>query len=127
MISRAELHELYRADDEVKAEHAEWLARREAQARPFVRKSDDPAGLIIKTVENEPSPATYTHAETSIDETLHALDVFSAATVDKFRALDRENIRLKAQLDAVLQLLGQKSFKAADVIDLPDWRRRDVA
>jgi hypothetical protein len=36
MISRAELDELYRADDEARAEHAEWLARREAQTRPFV-------------------------------------------------------------------------------------------
>jgi len=44
MISRAELDELYRADDEARAERAEWLTRREAQARPFVQKSDDPAG-----------------------------------------------------------------------------------
>jgi hypothetical protein len=133
MISRAELDELYRADDEVRAEHAEWLARREAQARPFVRKSEDPAGLIFKTVENAPAPALQPDAAnfSHDDETLYALNEFSEAVVERFREIDRENIRLKAQLDVVLQLLGKSDtvsdLKSADVIDLPDWRRRDVA
>jgi hypothetical protein len=34
---------------------------------------------------------------------------------------------LKGRLDAVLALLGQKEFKSADVIDLPDWRKHDAA
>ena len=72
MISRAELDELYRADDRLRAEYAEWMAQREAQARPSVPKSEDPAGLIFKTVENEPAPAPQPDAEAS-DETLHAL------------------------------------------------------
>jgi len=131
MISRAELDELYRADDEARAEHAEWLARREAQARPSVRKSEDPAGLIFKTVENEPAPAPQPDAEAS-HETLHALNEFSAAVVEKFRALERENIALKAKLDVVLTLIGKSetvSNMAADsVVDLPkNFWKRDAA
>jgi hypothetical protein len=34
---------------------------------------------------------------------------------------------LKGKVDALLTLLGQRSFKAADVIDLPDWRKHDAA
>jgi hypothetical protein len=81
MISRAELDELYRADDEARAEHAEWLTRREAQARPFVRKSDDPPGLIFKTVENEPAPGAAADAAPSDDE-LSSADLLSEALID---------------------------------------------
>jgi len=34
---------------------------------------------------------------------------------------------LKGKLDAVLTLLGQRELKSAEVVDLPDWRKRDVA
>ena len=39
MISRAELAELYREDDRLRAEHAEWMAQREAQAQALVRQN----------------------------------------------------------------------------------------
>jgi len=34
---------------------------------------------------------------------------------------------LKGKVDALLTLLGQRSFKAAALIDLPDWRKHDAA
>src|SRR5262249_39570268 len=131
MISRAELDELYQADDRLRAEYAEWMAQREAQARPSVPKSEDPAGLIFKTVENEPAPAPQPDAEAS-DETLHALNEFSAAVVEKFRALETESIALKAKLEVVLTLIGKSetvSNMAADsVVDLPkNFWKRDAA
>jgi hypothetical protein len=140
MISRAELDELYRADDEARAEHAEWLARREAQARPFARKSDD-------TVENEPRPAGAADAAPSDGEPL-ALDVDQiedalakvlvlerrreraerAADVGK---LEREIAALDGKVDALLTLIGKSEkftdLKSADVVDLPNWRRGHVA
>jgi hypothetical protein len=125
MISRAELDELYRADDEVRAEHAEWLARREAQARPFVRKSEDPAGLIFKTVENAPPPPPQPNG--AAPDVLSLLDEFSGAATDKFRRVDREFAELRAKIDTLTAIIAGDKSKAADVIDLPDWRRRDVA
>jgi hypothetical protein len=92
-----------------------------------LKKSHQEAGLIFKTVEDALQPAPQHGGAASDDETLYALDVFSAAVTEKFRRLDRENIALRAKLDVVLTLLGQKSFKVDDMIDLPNWRRRDVA
>src|SRR5262249_3763443 len=48
MISRAELDELYREDDRLRAEHREWLARREAQSASLARRNDYPASLVFK-------------------------------------------------------------------------------
>src|SRR5262245_4690198 len=109
MISRAELDELYRADDEARAEQAEWLARREAQARPFVRKSDNPAGLIFRTQENEPEPAP--PADTAgldgdladdsraIDRLYEEFNRLDESLEVCFAHVEREIIALKAKLD----------------------------
>jgi hypothetical protein len=166
MISRAELDELYRADDEARAEHAGWLTRRQAQARPFVQKSDDPAGLIFKTVENEPAPGAAADAAPSDDE-LSSADLLSEALIDaggrviadlrrewrrelevmqaQSREIiatlerDRERDPLKAEvtelrvkLDMLVAMVLGKSvnftdLKSADVIDMPNWRKPDVA
>src|SRR5262245_10301652 len=113
------------------AEDREWLARRQAQARLCVRKSEDPTCLIFKTVENEPAPAPYADAEASYDETLYALNEFSKAVVERFQEIDRENIVLKAKLDVVLALLGAKQSSREGkslsdvVVDVPHgfWKR----
>jgi hypothetical protein len=81
MISRAELDELYRADDEARAERAEWLARREVQTRLFVRKSDNPADLLFKTCANEPAPAAVADSKPS-DAELSDADLLSEALID---------------------------------------------
>jgi len=142
MISRAELDELYRADDEARAEHAEWLARREAQARPFVRKSEDPAGLIFRTVENEPAPAAAADSEPSeadlaADDPLgYAVNEFAEAVERRFERLERENSFLRGQIDALLTMLGGHKAKNVShvlpddsVVDLPNFiqRRNDNA
>jgi hypothetical protein len=137
MSVRDEIRELCIAHDKQMAEDREWLARREAQARPFVRKSDNPAGLIFKTVENASAPAPQPDAAASFshdDETLYALNEFSKAVVERFREIDRENIALKAKLDVVLALVGEKQSSREKkslsdvVVDLPQgfWKR-DVA
>ena len=41
--------------------------------------------------------------------------------------LKAEVAELKGKVDALLTLLGQRSFKAADVIDLSDWRKDNAA
>ena len=41
--------------------------------------------------------------------------------------LKAEISELKGKLEAVLALLGQKEFKSAEVVNLPNWRRKDVA
>jgi hypothetical protein len=166
MIIRAELDELYRADDEARAERAEWLARPEAQARPFARESDDPAGLIFRTCGNEPAPAAVADSEPS-DAELSDADLLSEALIDaggraiadlqrewsreleimqaKSREIiatlerDRERDPLKAEvtelrvkLDMLVAMVLGKSvnftdLKSADVIDMPNWRKPDVA
>jgi hypothetical protein len=135
MISKVELDELYRADDEARAERAEWLARREAQTRPFVRKSDDPADL---TCANEPAPAAADEAVPLLSEAL--IDAGGRVIADLRRewsrelevmaAQSRENrdqiAELRGKLDTLLAMVIGKSnnlldSKSADVI--PNWRK----
>jgi len=115
MISRAELDELYRADDRLRAEYAEWMAQREAQADRGKRTSARPAARRRGLRRDAPRAQE-----------------FSAAVVEKFRALERESIALKAKLDVVLTLIGKSetvSNMAADsVVDLPkNFWKRDAA
>jgi hypothetical protein len=85
------------------AEHDRFLAEcvSEQPVRALVRKSDAGAGLIFKTVEDALQAPQLDGAAASSDETLalFALDQFSQACVERFKMLDRENIRLRAQLD----------------------------
>jgi len=122
---RRHLAELIREDDRLRAEHASEAIRRGTVSET------DADGLVYRTHDNNaslPAPQPDAEADFSDDVDLAtALDEFSKATVDSFRALERENAELRGKVDALLILLGQKSFKAADVIDLPDWRKRDVA
>jgi len=122
---RRHLAELIREDDRLRAERASEPIRRGTVSET------DADGLVYRTHDNNaslPTPQPDAEADFSDDVDLAtALDEFSKATVDRFRALERENAELRGKVDALLILLGQKSFKAADVIDLPDWRKRDVA
>ena len=122
---RGHLAELIREDDRLRAERSSEPIRRGTVSET------DADGLVYRTHDNNaslPTPQPDAEADFSDDVDLAtALDEFSKATVDRFRALERENAELRGKVDALLILLGQKSFKAADVIDLPDWRKRDVA
>src|SRR6516162_2767596 len=46
--SREYLASLYSELDRQRAEHAKWMAAREAQASPLVQKSDPPPGLSLQ-------------------------------------------------------------------------------
>ena len=150
MICKAELDELYRADDKVRAEHRAWLAQCEAAASPLVQRNDNAAGLVFKTTDNALLPAPAVDVEAFDDEEpwfnerqLDGLAVVIAELRKEFRQQAEihaarvmtktfeqqaaEIAELRGQLAAVLQLIGQKSFKAADVIDLPNWRRHGSA
>jgi hypothetical protein len=120
---RRSLAELYAEDDRLRAEHEQWMADREAAAHAPVRKSDESAVLYREHHDNAPAPAPEPEAEPSDDdqgfaELFRALDVFGEATTKaladddrRIAALERENIELKAKLDAVFQILGTGSAK----------------
>jgi hypothetical protein len=125
---RRELAELIKADDRLRAERAS-----EALRRPSVNESEAD-GLVYRTYENDaPAPAPVPEPRPSDDdELMHALDEFSKATVDKFRALEIANAELRGKVDALLQLFGQKSGNSttvlkpeSEVVDLPRgfWKR----
>jgi len=50
--SRAELAELFRADDRGQAEHRQFMAQPEAQARALMQRNDDDGGLVYKEMDN---------------------------------------------------------------------------
>jgi hypothetical protein len=155
MISRAELAELYREDDRLRAEHREWLAERQAQAQALVQRNSGDAGLVLKTTDNTLLPAPQSEPEPFDEEPFvftgpqfdclaAALDAALAHEADRTRAerdqaiapLQRELDYLRGQLDAVLGMLGKSlrgnspEVKDADVIDLPSGilrRRNDAA
>jgi hypothetical protein len=154
---RNEIRGLCIAHDKQIAEDREWLARRQAQARPIVRKSDNPAGLLFKTCANEPAPAAVADSEPS-DAELSDADLLSEALIDAggraiadlrrewsrelevMGAQSRENreqiaelrgklAELRGQVSALLVLIGGDKSKSGEIVDLPrlDLRRRDVA
>src|SRR5262249_59337480 len=71
MSMRDEIRELCIAHDKQMAEDREWLARRQAQASPYVQKSDDGLGLVHRTHENAPAQAP------AADDSVQERDVLS--------------------------------------------------
>jgi len=157
MISRAELAELYREDDRLRAEHREWMAQREAQAASLARRNDSPAGLVFKRHDDAMvEPASQGEQDWSqwenwwaarfeperralVEGIADGLDVLLKHEEDRTRAeqkaaiapLEREIAYLRGQLDAVLGLLGKSlpEAKTGEVIHLPSGilRRRNDA
>jgi hypothetical protein len=112
MIRRAELRALFAEDDKLRAEHRDWKARCEVQAQALVQKPEAD-GLQYRTCENSGSQGPTVHEAEAIceepsanDELVDALVVHSKALGDAVLDLRRENDKLKAQLDLVLQLIG---------------------
>jgi hypothetical protein len=114
-ISRGEIAALCAEHDKFVAELDDWKAQREAQA--LVRKK---TYTEADTVYDEPS---------ANDELVDALVIHSRALGDAVLDLRRENDKLKAQLDLVLQLIGSKNTDDDRVVDLPRnfIRRRNNA
>jgi len=129
-ITREEIRQLCIAHDRFMAEQASEPIR-----RPPVSEPDD-AGLIYKEHDNsERAPAAEPAAATLegvwSDATVEALCDILDNVENRMRqefdrklaVLEGENRELKGMLGATLTLLGQKEFKTADVVDLPDWKR----
>jgi hypothetical protein len=71
---RRQLAELFREDDRLRAEHEQWMARREAKAASPVRESD-PAALVYRTNENgAPAGASVTDTAPSDDDLVQLFD-----------------------------------------------------
>jgi len=127
---RRELAELCRVHDRMMAEHAA-SERQEA----LVQKSDAEEELVFKVIEDATPPAPVPEPEPFDEVQLDVLARVIAMEQDHeheerekaIAPLKTEIAELRGQVSALLTLLGQKEFKSADVIDLPDWRKRDVA
>jgi len=144
-ITREEIRQLCIAHDRFMAEQASETIRRSP-----VSESGD-AGIIYKEYDNSALPPAAATAEGEQDwsgweawmaghlavEREHMLDSLAEAmmmlihqerdTVDrKLAELRAENAELKGMIGTVLRLYAGET-KTGDVVDLPDWRKRDAA
>jgi len=144
-ITREEIRQLCIAHDRFMAEQASETIRRSP-----VSESGG-AGIIYKEYDNSPLPPAAATAEGEQDwsgweawmaghlavEREHMLDSLAEAmmmlihqerdTVDrKLAELRAENAELKGMIGTVLRLYAGET-KTGDVVDLPDWRKRDAA
>jgi hypothetical protein len=107
----------------------QWLMASEPIRRAPMRENDDGLALVYRTQDDATSPVPEpepvpSDTDAAVDNLIETADLIQ----DQVDRLKRENIALKAKLDVVLTLLGKSdtlsNAKAADVIDLPDWRKR---
>ena len=122
-----------------------WIkqARDEAES-VYAQRNAPKGGLVFKNNENalvsRPAAAVEYRSpnftEEQFDTIAYALHLMRAETRDErdqaIAPLEREIAYLKGQLDALLKLNGvsppRESKSGANIIDLPNWRRRrDVA
>jgi hypothetical protein len=125
---RRELRELCRVHDQMMAEQ---------------RANDPGEELVFKVIEDArppaPEPEPFTEYQSDVlvqvivglrkewrEERDEAIAPLKAEIVELKGKLDAV-AELKGKVDALLTLFGQRSFKAADVIDLPDWRKHNAA
>src|SRR5262245_39931036 len=108
MISRAELAELFAEDDRQRAEHREWLARREAHAASLVRRNDNPAGLVFKTTDNALLDAPAPEPETSGEEFCFSSEQFDCLAAALDMALKHEANRMRAEQKAAIAPLERE-------------------
>jgi len=124
---RRELTELCRIHDRMMAEHAA------SQRASYVRRNNADDELVLKVMEDATPPAAEPEPfnEAQSDVLAHIIAIQQDRECnDREKAiapLKIEIAELRGQVSALLTLLGQKEFKSAEVIDLPDWRKRDVA
>jgi hypothetical protein len=101
---RRELAELYAADDRLRAEHADWLARREAAAAAPVRKSNA-EGVLYRTSENNAqAPAVAAVVSAPSDETDWRDEV--AQSMGEIFAHERK--RERSERNAALAVLNRE-------------------
>jgi hypothetical protein len=123
---RRELAELCRIHDRMMAE---------ARASQLVPKSDVEEELVFKVLEDatppapEPEPEPFDEAQSDVLARVIAMvqDREHDEREKAIAPLKIEIAELRGQVSALLMLVRQKECKSANVIDLPDWRKRDVA
>src|SRR5262249_53216742 len=115
---RRELRELCRVHDQMMAEQ---------------RANDPGEGLVFKLMEEarppvpEPEPFTEYQSDVLTHVIVELRKEWREERDEAIAPLKAEIAELKGKVDALLTLLGQRSFKAADVIELPDWRKHNAA
>ena len=141
MISKDEIDRLCR-------EHDQWIERAKDEAESVYAQRNTPkGGLVFKDNENalvsrppeefDENYQSSSFTEQQRDAIAYALHLMRAETRDErdqaIAPLEREISYLKGQLDTLLRLGGvspakpRESKSGGSVIDLPNWRRRDVA
>jgi len=144
--SRAELAELFRADDRVQAEHRQFMAQPEARARALMQRNGDDGALVRKTIEDAtlaPAELEYDwsgwerwmsgHLDNFREELFDAIAEFGVRLIEQERVvydrklaeLKAENVELKGLIATTLRQLNQTA--AADIVDLSIRRRSDAA
>ena len=117
---RRELAELCRIHDQMMAEQ---------------RANDPGEELVFKVMgdarppvpEPEPEPFTEYQSDVLVQVIVELRKEWREKRDEAIAPLRAEIAELKGKVDALLALLGQRSFKAADVVDLSDWRKHDAA
>jgi hypothetical protein len=140
MISRDEIRHLCLEHDRFMAEARESLRRSpvsESDRDGLIYKDyDNNALLAVPAAEGEPP---FAEGEPFNDDQTETLAMLVAGERDLARderaaeiaALNVKIAELRGKLDAVLTMLGKSdtvsNLKSGDVLDVPNWRRRDVA
>ena len=119
-MDRRELDELCRSHDRMMDE-----------AREARGASDD---IVFKVTERVPEVAVYTEppepvedGDDSIRDLINAVQAFQGAVSRRIDDFDRQLIELRGKVDTLVAVLAGGKSKSADVVELPDWRRPDVA
>jgi hypothetical protein len=113
-------------DDLLRAEEAQ-----EAERRAYAPRNDDAGSLIYRTTETRPAPAaqaTPTPFDGDYPPLDQLIDGIARATMTLLRKRDQRIAKLEAQVELLTALLSKSdklsNVKAADIIDVPDWRKR---
>jgi hypothetical protein len=112
---RRELRELCRVHDQMMAEH----------------RASDPVEELMEDARPPVPEPEQAFTEAQADAIAYVIvelrKEWREERDEAVAPLKAEIAELKGKVDALLALLGQRSPKAADVIDLPDWRKHDAA
>jgi hypothetical protein len=85
------LVELYRADDQARAEHAEWMAERRAAEEALVRKNAEAEELERRSYEIEQATAAVAESDEELEPFCFNDEQFDVLA-DAFAKLHREGI-----------------------------------
>jgi hypothetical protein len=146
---RRELRDLMQAHDRMMIEDQEWMARREAASGAPVQKSDEPAVLYREHYDSAPASAGAEtdewagwnawmrgHLDIERQSIRGELEGTLVRIIVELRKEWREEVtKAVAERDAeIAHLRGQVEVltrlyagKSADVVDLPNWKPKDVA